>query len=683
LRCSLHISFAPDGGANETTAGADADFARAPRLRYAGRRSLKAFVMPPPTLDWLPASAPDLGAALRGLTEPGAASWAALVGHANTGLDGMGVLQVDRTLRRLFGAAPPPDLVTAPVRLAVLGSSTLDHLLPSLRVGALRHGLWLQARTGEYGQLSLEPGDDAPGAVLLALDARTATAGFDPGLDGPAAEAAMDAACNRIVALWREARARGCSVLHQAALPIFAPQFGNNEHRLPGSRSAAVQTLNARLRVLADAEGVDIVAIDQRAARDGIGAWHDPMLWHRAKQEVHPGAGPIYGDLVARLLAARQGRSRKALVLDLDNTLWGGVIGDDGMEGIVIGQGSALGEAYLDMQDYARGLTRRGVILAVCSKNDEANALEPFEKHPDMVLRRGDIACFVANWNDKAANLREIARRLNIGIDSLVFADDNPAERAIIRRELPEVAVPELPEDPALYAAMIAEAGYFEGVALTAEDRERAAQYQANLARAAAAPVSETDMAGYLDSLEMVLQWGRVDGVSAPRVVQLVNKTNQFNLTTRRTTDEAVAAIMADAGALSLQIRLIDKFGNNGIIAVVLGERRGDDMHITDWLMSCRVLKRGVEAATLNLVAAEARRLGALRLTGAYRPTAKNGMVRDHYASLGFAAMDADADGATHWALDLAGFRPHAVHMRFEPPFPPVFAQPADIETVP
>ena len=628
----------------------------------------------PPSLDWLPLPEPAFAAQLRALTMADAGGWAALVGHANTRLDGMGVLQLDRALRRLF-PAPPPDLLTVPVRMAVLGSSTLDHLMPGLRVGALRHGIWLEVHTGDYGEMTLAEGHGAD-IVLLAVDARTAMAGFDPGLDAAGAAAALERAAAGIVASWRDARAQGVGVLQQAVLPVFAPDFGNNEHRLPGSRAAGVVALNARLRVLADAEGVDLVAVDARAAQDGMEAWHDPMLWHRAKQEVHPGAAPLYGDLVGRLLAARQGRSRKALVLDLDNTLWGGVIGDDGLAGIVVGQGSALGEAFLELQCYARGLTRRGVILAVCSKNDEANALEPFEKHPDMILRRGDIACFVANWNDKAANLREIARRLNIGIDSLVFADDNPAERAIIRRELPEVAVPELPEEPALYASMIAGAGYFEATRLTAEDRERAGQYQANLARAQAAPApgegekdGGTDMAGYLDSLEMVLQWGRVDPVSAARVVQLVNKTNQFNLTTRRTTDEAVARLMGDNGALSLQLRLLDKFGNNGIIAVVTGERRGEAMHVTDWLMSCRVLKRGVEAATLNLVAAESARLGAARVTGEFRPTAKNAMVRDHYAGLGFFPDGEDGTGVTRWTLELAGFTPAPVHIRFEPPF--------------
>ena len=202
------------------------------------------------------------------------------------------------------------------------------------------------------------------------------------------------------------------------------------------------------MRPAADEAGVDLLALDTREARDGIAAWHDTGLWHRAKQEVTPAAAPMYGDLLARIIAAKLGRSSKCLVMDLDNTLWGGVIGDDGMEGIVIGQGSALGEAYVAFQEYARELSRRGVILAVCSKNDEANAFEPFDKHPEMVLKRGDIASFVANWSDKAANIRAIAADLNIGLDSMVFVDDNPFERTLVRQELPMVAVPEVGDDP-------------------------------------------------------------------------------------------------------------------------------------------------------------------------------------------------------------------------------------------
>jgi FkbH-like protein len=409
---------------------------------------------------------------------------------------------------------------------------------------------------------------------------------------------------------------------------------------------------------LADAEAVDILALDAVAATDGIAAWHDPALWHRAKQEVHPSAAPCYGDHVARLLAAGLGRSSKALVLDLDNTLWGGVIGDDGLEGIKLGQGSALGEAFVAFQRYARDLSRRGIILAVCSKNDMANAVEPFEKHPEMVLKRSDIACFVANWTDKAANIRDIAAQLNIGLDSLVFADDNPAERAIVRRELPMVAVPELPEDPTLWPATLAAAGYFESLRLTKEDLERSGQYQANLQRSSLM-ASATDLEGYLRSLEMRAIWQRFDRVGQARIVQLINKTNQFNLTTRRVTDEDVAALIEDERALTLQIRLIDSFGDNGIIAIVIGlfQPGTRDIRIDTWLMSCRVLGRRMEETTLNLIVQQARTLGCERLIGVYRPTAKNAMVRDHYPRLGFAPIGIpDGDGVAEYVLALDGW---------------------------
>jgi FkbH-like protein len=417
--------------------------------------------------------------------------------------------------------------------------------------------------------------------------------------------------------------------------------------------------LNERLRSLADTQGVDLLALDEAVRADGLCAWHDDALWCRSKQEVAPAVAPTYGDLVARLLAARAGRSYKCLVLDLDNTLWGGVIGDDGLNGIVLGQGSALGEGFVAVQEYAKDLARRGVILAVCSKNDEANALEPFDSHPEMVLKRSDIASFRANWDDKVANIRAIADDLNIGIDSLVFLDDNPFERNLVRERLPMVAVPEVPDDdPALVPRVLADAGYFESLGLTDEDRQRTLQYQENRARAEL-QASATDLEGYLRGLEMRLIWNRFDKMSQQRVVQLINKTNQFNLTTRRYTDTDVEAIMADPNAFGMHLRLLDRFGDNGIIAIVIG-RMGDDGAVTvdTWLMSCRVLGRQVEAVTLNLVAAQAKALGATRLVGEYVPTAKNGMVRDHYRKLGFEVVFQAEDGTSRSVLDLTHFAP-------------------------
>lgn len=609
----------------------------------------------PPTEDWrdrikrVEAAAPG---------DP--AAWAEMVALASTRLDFLRAGRLDKALTHLFGDAPPEGLATRPIRLAILGSSTVDHLLPAIRIAALRRGLWVKTFEPDYGQYFAALADPAsalhafsPDAILIALDAPHLLRRADPALDAAGAAAALAQTIDDLKGLWRLARAvtRG-QILQQTALPVFPPLLGSNEDRLPGSPAAMTQALNAALRATAREEGVDLLALDFAAAQAGVAAWHDPVLWHRAKQEVSPLAAPLYGDLVARLLAAGQGRSAKALVLDLDNTLWGGVIGDDGLEGIALGQGSALGEAFAGFQGYAKALARRGVILAVASKNDEANAIEAFDKHPEMVLSRDDISAFVANWNDKATNLKAIAQTLNIGLDALVFADDNPFERNLIRRELPMVSVPELPEDPALYARCIADAGYFESLAITADDRARTEQYRANQQRATLAAAT-TDMGAYLRSLDMTLAWRRFDRTGLARVTQLINKSNQFNLTTRRYTEEEVAAVMADERAFGLQLRLTDRFGDNGIIAVVIGRLAdAETVEIDTWLMSCRVLGRRVEQATLELIVAQAARLGAKRIVGRYRRTPKNNMVADHYPKLGFATIEEGPEAGTY-ALDL------------------------------
>jgi len=275
-----------------------------------------------------------------------------------------------------------------------------------------------------------------------------------------------------------------------------------------------------------------------------------------------------------------------------------------------------------------------------------------------MVLRRNDIASFVANWTDKVHNIRTIAEELNIGLDSLVFADDNPFERTLVREQLPMVAVPELPDEPALYPRILADAGYFEGLAVTDDDRARTGQYQSNRQREEL-KASATDLPGFLRGLEMQLTCRPFDQVGLQRTVQLINKTNQFNLTTRRYTEDDVLAVMRDNRSFGLQLRLVDRFGDNGIISIVIGKMRDEeDLYLDTWLMSCRVLGRQVEPATLNVVADRAKRLGAKRLIGEYIPSKKNGMVKDHYARLGFTVIESDAAGGNRSVLDLAGFVP-------------------------
>lgn len=611
-----------------------------------------------PAMQWLPQRA-DWPTRIRLAEREPTLDWPAMVHLAQDRLDFLQVDRLDRLLRKRF-STPPEGLPAAPLRLAVLGSATLSHLGPSIRIAALRRNAWLTVYEGAYAQyvqplLAGDPELDAfkPDVVLLALDAQH-VAGH---LDGSAM--AEERWLTSLHGCWAAARERfGATVIQQTIMPVLPSLLGSNEHRWAASPAAAIARLNVALRQAADQAGIHLLALDDRVSRDGLRAWHDPVMWLRSKHEVSPMAAPIYGDLVARLLGALQGRSSKCLVLDLDNTVWGGVIGDDGMDGIVLGQGSALGEAFCALQRYAKGLSRRGIILAVCSKNDEAVALAAFDNHPEMVLRRTDIASFVANWDDKAQNIRRIARELNIGLDSLVFVDDNPFERNLVREHLPEVAVPEIPDDdPAAVPQLLADAGYFESLAITADDRSRTAQYRDNEGRRRLEEEA-VDLPSYLRSLQMTLGWRRFDRAGLPRIVQLVNKTNQFNLTTRRVTDQAVLAVLDDPKAFGLQLRLADRFGDNGMIAVVIGRLTPEnDCLIDTWLMSCRVLGRGVEGATLNLVAAEAQRLGADRLVGEYRPTAKNGMVSEHYVKLGF---EPDPHAPDRFVLHLADWRPLA-----------------------
>jgi FkbH-like protein len=413
-----------------------------------------------------------------------------------------------------------------------------------------------------------------------------------------------------------------------------------------------------------------LLDIAHASERNGRAFWFDRARWFQAKQEIAPNAAAAYGDLLARVIAADRGQSKKCLVLDLDNTLWHGVIGDDGLDGIVLGEGTAVGEAHLALQRYAKQLAARGVILAVCSKNDLATAEEVFRKHPEMALAREDIAAFVANWDDKAANLQAIARQLNIGLDSLVFVDDNPAERSRIRQALPAVAVPELPNDVADYVPCLAEAGYFESVRFTADDRQRGEQYQANAAR-------ETlrDAAGsiddYLQALEMSMECGPFAPVDLPRVTQLINKTNQFNPTTRRHTADDVARFAAAPGHVTLQFRLRDRFGDNGLVSAMIlvpDPEQTKGLVVDTWVMSCRVFGRQLETAAMNAAIDAARANGVTSIRADYFPTAKNGYVRDLFPRLGFAAAAPPSpEGASSWILRVDAYTPRPTHIAVKP----------------
>jgi FkbH-like protein len=350
------------------------------------------------------------------------------------------------------------------------------------------------------------------------------------------------------------------------------------------------------------------------------------------------------------------------LVLDLDNTLWGGVVADDGLEGIEIGDTSPRGEAFKAFQRYVASLKDRGVLLAVCSKNDHALAIEVFEKHPEMVLRAGDFVSFQANWEPKSDNLRQMAAELDLGMDSFVFVDDNPAEIEIVRQFAPEVTAILLADDPADYVGQLQDCRLFEPRGITPEDLERTDQYRAETQRQTVL-ASAVDMDAYLESLTMEAEICEFTPFDVPRLAQLINKSNQFNLTTRRRTEAEVHALIGQTDHVCFSARLRDRFGDHGLISVVIGQVSDGVLRIDTWLMSCRVLKRQVEELVLNELCRLAQRKGCSRLEGVYLPTAKNEMVRDHYSRMGFRTHCVTPD-FVEYVLELDSSRPRPVKIK-------------------
>lgn len=574
-----------------------------------------------------------------------------------------------QSLHRIFKALPPTARQGQPLKLAVLGGFTTHQLCDLLDLCLFGWGIDAEIYEADYDvfrQEILDPSsglyDFAPDVVYLATHWRNL--GHKPELSATAEEVEelLEAEVRDWMQLWRTAQERlNCQIVQNNFDTPPWRGLDNHEMRHPAALSRFIAEMNRRL--LERAPGyVTVHDVDGLAANAGRRSWANERFYLHAKMPCAPENLVDYAHSVASVLAAQRGLSKKCLVLDLDNTLWGGVIGDDGMVGIRIGQGDAEGEAFTAFQHYAKLLASRGVILAVCSKNTDEIAREVFETHPDMALRISDIACFVANWTDKASNLRHIAATLNIGLDSLVFVDDNPAERSIIRQLVPEVSVPEVSTDPIEFIEALERHRYFQVATLGADDFKRGEYYRANAARAEIASGSG-DIEDYLSSLNMQSAIRPVIDATLERSTQLINKSNQFNLTTRRKTVSDVLAATVAADWVTMTVTLADRFGDNGLISVILAKAEGDVLDIETWLMSCRVLKRGVERLVLNALVEEARERGITWLRGEYIPTPKNGLVRDHYADLGFEKVETRLDGHTVWKLRIAGYQPLAHHI--------------------
>jgi FkbH-like protein len=549
-----------------------------------------------------------------------------------------------------------------PFRLAVLSNSTTDMILPALVGSGARHGLALEIIHTPYDQVAQEAltqhstvNRSKPDAVLFAIDYRALPMQLTLA-DAERSSAAVKQIMSYLQALRAGIKDNSNAVcIFQTFAPPSETLFGSLDSSVPGTLKSLICEINRELSEIVPAAGDVLLDVAGLAEIVGLSNWHNPQLWNLAKLPFSGDLIPLYAEHAARTIAAIRGKSRKALILDLDNTVWGGVIGDDGLDGIQIAQGDARGEAHLTLQRLAVDLRKRGVVLAVSSKNTDEVAREPFEKHPEMVLKLEHIAVFQANWNDKATNIQAIADELSLGLDAMVFVDDNPVERGLVRQLLPQVAVPELPEDPAWYARTLSAAGYFEVVSFVAEDLRRASFYQDN-ARRATLQTLAGDVDAYLASLDLTITFEPFNSTGRARIVQLINKSNQYNLTTRRYNDAEVAAAELDPSVFTLQVRLKDLFGDNGMISVVICRPTGDGIwDIDTWLMSCRVLGRKVEYMVLREIIGHARAAGVCRLTGAYIPSSRNKLVIDHYARLGFTKVHEDESGVARWELLVEG----------------------------
>ena len=428
--------------------------------------------------------------------------------------------------------------------------------------------------------------------------------------------------------------------------------LGNLDGVSPAGQARFIHHINGKFAREANSRAkVFINDLHSIAAMIGLGHFHDPKRWFSYKLICTPEASLTIAKSVAAIIGSIYGRSSKCLVLDLDNTLWGGVIGDDGPDKIKIGKETPEAEAYTAFQEYCRRLRERGVILAVCSKNSDEIARQGFD-HPDTVLRLSDFSCFKANWQPKSENLKSIAVELNIGLDSLVFVDDNPAEREFVSSQLPEVKVPDVGSDVSKFIDVLDEGRYFEVVILSREDLNRAREYEAN-ARRLEVQAQFASYESYLDSLDMAAEIAPLKPVYLDRVVQLINKTNQFNLTCRRYTLADIERIMSDHRYITLYAKLIDKFGDSGLISVIIGRRDGQSLHVDLWLMSCRVVKRDVELAMLDSLVATCRQRGITEIYGQYVLSERNAVVKDHYQRLGFERVSIDEHNRSVWRLVL------------------------------
>ena len=557
-------------------------------------------------------------------------------------------------------------------KIAVLGGSTTNDVVDILELFLLNYGIEPEFYQSEYGRFWEEAVFDNPSLDVFHPDIiyvhttnKNITEYPVAGEDAKTVDAMREDQFGRFRAVWK-------SLTEKYHCPIIQNNFELPYTRVTGNRDAYVcwgginyiTKLNVLFYEYASShENIYINDINYQAADIGLEKWFDPFSWYMYKYAVSLDAIPMLAFNVANIVKSIFGKNKKAMAIDLDNTLWGGIIGDDGVEGISLGNETSRGQIYTAFQQYLKKLQETGILLNIISKNDKENA-ENGLKHPGMVLKRDDFISIKANWEPKSENLIHMAEELSLGADSFVFVDDNPAEREIIRQQVPGVGIPELDkaED---YIRAIDKAGYFEMTSFSADDINRNEMYRENVRRSSFQN-GFADYSEYLRSLEMTAEIKPFAPVYMDRIAQLTNKSNQFNLTTKRCSREEIEKMALDEGFITLYGKLEDKFGDNGVVTVVAGQKDGRELKLILWLMSCRVLKRDMETAMMDALADRCASCGINKLRGYYYPTEKNGMVRNFYEEQGFEKVSEDSEGNTEWLLDLNGYehRNHVINVK-------------------
>ena len=560
-------------------------------------------------------------------------------------------------------------LPTVSCKVAVLRSFTIEPVVPLARASAALAGIDLQVQVSDfnaYAQEAIDPTSRlyafAPDVVIFAVQTRDlAPSLWQHYLDPPATK--TDAETQHIVdsyPTWINAirkQSEAHVIIHNLEQPA-TPNAGVLDAQGPG-QCEAIRQINQQLTALAAKHaGVYILDYDALVAQHGREAWFDNHKWLTMRMPIAAGCLIHLADEWLRFIHPITGKICKCLVCDLDNTLWGGIIGEDGMDEIQLGL-EYPGAAYVDMQRTILDLCQRGIVLAICSKNNHDDAMEVIRNHPYMLIQSSHLAAIKINWIDKVQNLRQISEELNIGIDSLAFVDDNPAECELVRRRLPEVTVIELPEDPMQYAATLRRCPNLERLTVSEEDHKRGQMYVQQRDRSQLQQAASS-LEDYYRSLQMVAEIALINPSTLPRVAQLTQKTNQFNLTTKRYSEQQIADYASTPYWRGYWCRVTDRFGDNGIVGVVITHQINAQWEIDTFLLSCRVIGRTVETAMLATIAQHARDGGATRLVGSFHPTKKNAPASDFYKSHGFACIS-ESDDETTWTLDL-------VQSRLDPP---------------